>query len=111
VDAMKMYFFSWMETMKMSRPGRGTAVQQICQAAGCGDVNLMQQAFYNGQYKYHGAKVQHVVQADGIAYSFTCPIRDHDALVLCNSHMILMLSSVFIGGDINRPAVTVTDKA
>jgi len=25
--------------------------------------------------------------------------------------MILMLSSVFIGGDINRPAVTVTDKA
>jgi hypothetical protein len=25
--------------------------------------------------------------------------------------MILMLSSVFIGGDNNRPAVTVTDKA
>jgi hypothetical protein len=65
-----------------------------CQAAGCGDVNLMQRAFYNGHYKYHGTKVQHVVQADGIAYSFTCPIRNHDALVLRNSHMILMLSSV-----------------
>ena len=55
--------------------------------------------------------MQHVVQVDGIAYSFSCPIHNHDALVLCNSHMILMLSSVFIGGEINRPVVTVTDKA
>lgn len=104
-------FFTDGKPWKMTRPGRGTAVQQICQAAGCGDVNLMQRAFYNGHYKYHGAKVQHVVQADGIAYSFTCPIQNHDALVLRNSHMILMLSSVFISSDINRPAVTVTDKA
>jgi hypothetical protein len=71
----------------------------------------MQRAFYNGHYKYHGGKVQHVVQADGMAHSFTCPIKNHDALVLCNSSMILMLSSVFIGGDMSRLAVTVTDKA
>ncbi len=46
-----------------------------------------------------------------MAHSFTCPIRNHDALVLRNSSMILMLSNVFINGDLNRPAVTVTDKA
>jgi hypothetical protein len=71
----------------------------------------MQRAFYNGHYKYHGGKVQHVLQADGIVYSFTCPIHNHVALVLHNSTMHLMLSSLFIDGDQNRPAVTVTDKA
>jgi hypothetical protein len=71
----------------------------------------MQRAYYNGHYKYHGRKVQHVIQADGMAHSFTCPIRNHDALVLRNSSMILMLSSVFIGGDLNRPGITDTDKA
>jgi hypothetical protein len=104
-------FFADGKPWKMSQPGGGRAVRQICEAAGCGDVNLMQRAFYYGHYKYHGGKVQHVVQADGMAHSFTCPIRNHDALVLRNSAMILMLSSVFIGGNMNRLAVTVTDKA
>ncbi len=103
-------FFTDGKPWKMSHPGRGRAVRQICQAAGCGDVNLMQRAFYNGHYKYHGGKVQHVVQVDGMAYSFTCPNCNHNALVLHNSSMIVMLSSVFIGADINRPAVTVTEK-
>jgi hypothetical protein len=49
-------------------------VREICEAAGCGDVNLMQRAYYNGHYKYHGGKVQHVLQADGMAHSFMCPI-------------------------------------
>jgi hypothetical protein len=71
----------------------------------------MQRAYYNGHYKYHGGKVQHVLQADGMAHSFTCPICNHDALVLRNSAMLLMLSSVYINGDLNRPAITVTDKA
>ena len=66
----------------MSSLRRGQAARQICEAAGCGNVNLMQQAFYNGHNKYHGGKVQHVVQADGMAHSFTSPIRNHDALVL-----------------------------
>ena len=96
---------------KMSRPGRGQAVIQICEATGCGDVNLMQRACYNGHYKYHGRKVQHVVQADGMAHSFTYPIKSHDALVLRNFSMIIMLSSVFIGGDLNWPVITVTGKA
>jgi hypothetical protein len=69
---------------KMSCPGRGRAVREICLALGAADVNLMQRAFYNGHYKYHGGKVQHVLQADGIVYSFTCPIHNHDALILHN---------------------------
>jgi hypothetical protein len=56
----------------------------------------MQRAFYNGHNKYHGGKVQHVLQADGIVYSFTCPIHNHDALVLHNSTMHLMLSSYLL---------------
>jgi hypothetical protein len=71
----------------------------------------MQCAYYNGHYKYHGGKVQHVLKADGMALSFTCPIQNHDALVLHNSSMRVMLSNVFINGDLNRPAVPVTDKA
>ncbi len=54
--------------------------------------------------------MQHVLQADGIAHSFTCPLYDHDALELCNSSMILMLSSVLIGRDRNSPALIVTGK-
>jgi hypothetical protein len=55
--------------------------------------------------------VQHVLQADGMAHSFMCPIQNHDALVLHNSSMIMMLSAVYIGGHLDRPAITVTDKA
>jgi hypothetical protein len=54
----------------------------------------MQQAYYNHHYKYHVGKVQYVVQAHGMAYSFICPIRIHGALVLQNSSIILMLSSI-----------------
>ena len=85
----------------MSCPGRGRAVREICEATGVQDVNLMQQAFYNGHYKFHGGKVQHVLQADGMAHSFTCPIHNHDASVLRTSSMFLMLSNVYIDGDRN----------
>jgi len=91
---------------KMSQPGRGRAVREICEASGAQDVNLMQRA-----YKYHGGKVQQVLQADGMAHSFTCPIQNHVALVLRTSSMFLMLSDVYINGDWNRLAKTVTDKA
>jgi hypothetical protein len=43
-----------------------------------------------------------------MAHSFTCPIQNHDALVLRNSAMHLMLFSLLINGE---PALTVTDKA
>jgi hypothetical protein len=93
----------------MSRTGR--AVQEICLVLGAADVNLMQRAFYNGHCKYHSGKAQHVLQADEIVYIFTCPIHNHDALDLHKSTMHLMLSSPFIDGNLNWPAVTVVDKA
>lgn len=96
---------------RLSRPGKGRAVQELCAAAGTDDLNLMQRAYYNGHYKYHGAKVQHVLQADGMVHSFTCPIRNHDATVLRSSAMITMLSILYVDGDQNRPVKSVTDKA
>jgi hypothetical protein len=104
-------FFTDGKPWRMSRPGRGETVRQICEAAGCGDINLMQRAYYNGHYKYHGAKVQHVLQAGGMVYSFTCPIRNHDAMVLRNSAMHEMLCALYINGDPDRPVHVVTDKA
>ena len=67
---------------RLFRPGKGRAIQELCAAAGMDDLNLMQRAYYNGHYKYHGAKVQHVLQADGMVHSFTCPIQNHDTIVL-----------------------------
>jgi len=95
----------------LSQPGRGRAVQEIWEALGDQDVKLMQRTFYNGHYKYHGGKIQHVLQAYGMAHSFMCPIWNHDALVLRTSSMFLMLSALYINGDWNHLAKTVTDKA
>ncbi len=67
----------------------------LCKAAGTDDYNLMQRAYYNGHYKYHGADVQHALQAHGMVYSFTCPIRNYDAMVLWSSSMITQLSILF----------------
>jgi len=96
---------------QMSQLNKGQAVRELCAAAGTDDFNLMQHAYYNGHYKYHGAKVQHVLQADGMVYSFTCPIRNHDAMVLRSSSMIRQLSVLFVNDDPTRPVKTVTDKA
>lgn len=71
----------------------------------------MQQAFYNDHYGFAGAKVQHVLQADGMCYSFTCPLRRHDAMVLRESSMLTMLSLLYVNNDPLRPVKCVTDKA
>lgn len=42
-------------------------------------VNQIQQAFYNGHYKKHGAKIQHVILANGIVHAFPFSIREHDS--------------------------------
>jgi hypothetical protein len=73
-------------------------------------MNLMQRAYYNGHYKHHGVKVQHVLQADGMAHSFTCQICYQDALAFKKSSMILILSALYVNGDWNRPAIIITDK-
>ncbi len=61
-------FFADGKPWRMSHPGKGQAVRELCTAAGTDDFNLMQHAYYNGHYKYHRAKVQHVLQADGMVY-------------------------------------------
>ncbi len=74
-------------------------------------MNLVQQAYCNGHYGFCGAKVQHVLQADGSCYSFTCPLLWHDASVLYSSSMITMLSVLYVNNHHARPVKTVTDKA
>ncbi len=44
-------FFTDGKPWKMSRPGKGQAIHKIFKYAGCGDINLMQRAYYNGHYK------------------------------------------------------------
>jgi len=63
------------------------------------------------QWHFHGAKVQHVVQADGMVYGFVCPIRRHDLAVLQASSMLCMLSLLYVNDDLNHPVKAVTDKA
>jgi hypothetical protein len=89
-------FFTDGKPWKMARPGRGEAANAVVRAAGGDDANLVQQAYYNGHYGFVGAKVQHVLQADGMCYSFTWPLRRHDAMVLQASSMLTMLSVLFV---------------
>jgi hypothetical protein len=84
-------FFTDGKPWKTTRPDRGETVQALVAAVGGDDINLVQQAYYNGHYGFCGAKVQHVLQADGLCYSFTSPLRWHDASVLHSSSMITML--------------------
>jgi hypothetical protein len=95
----------------MARPGRGDASAALVRAAGGDDINLVQQAYYNVHYGFSGAKVQHILQPDGICYSFTCPLQWHDAMVLQESSMLTMLSVLYVNNDPLRPVKCVTDKA
>ncbi len=94
-----MLFFADGKPWKLSRPGIWEAAQAVAAAVGAEDVNLIQQAYYNGHYGFCGAKVQHVLQADGICCSFTCPLHRHDAMLLHNSSMVTMLSALYSKND------------
>jgi hypothetical protein len=104
-------FFTDRKLRKLCRPGSGCAAEALARAADGQDVNLVQQAYYNGHYGFSGGKVQHVLQADGMCYSFTCPLRFQDPLVLQQSSMLMMLSVLYANGDRNRPVKCITDKA
>jgi hypothetical protein len=92
-------FFTDGKPWKTTCTGRGETAQALVAAVGGDDINLVQQAYYNGHYGFCGAKVQHVLQADGLCYSFTCPLRRHDASLLRSSSMITMLSDLYINND------------
>jgi hypothetical protein len=95
----------------MAHPERGEAAQDSVRAVGGDEVNLVQQAYYNGHFGFCNGKVQHMLQADGMCYSFVSPLRRHDAMVLQSSGMITMLSVLYINNDPQRPVKTCTDKA
>jgi hypothetical protein len=68
-------FFTDGKPWKLAKPGTGDAAAALVRAAGGNEVNMVQQAFYNGHYGFAGAKAQHVLQADHMRYSFTCPLQ------------------------------------
>ncbi len=96
-------FFTDGKQWKMARPGRGDAAEALVRAVGGDDVY--------GHYGFCSGKVQHVLQADGICYSFVCPLRRHDTMVLQQSSMLTMLSVLFVNNDPARPVKMATDKA
>jgi hypothetical protein len=103
-------FFTDGKPWKMAQPGHGQAAKGLCRAVGGDYVNLVQQAYYNGHYGFCGRKVKYVLQADGMCYSFVCPLCWHDAMVFHSSSMVNMLSVFFVDGKPARPVKTITDK-
>jgi hypothetical protein len=61
-------FFMDGNPWKMARPGRRDAATALVGVAGGDDVNLVQQAYYNGHYGFVRAKAH---AANGMCYSFT----------------------------------------
>jgi hypothetical protein len=94
----------------MCKPGTGDATAARAAVVGANDIYLVQRA-YDGHYGFCGAKVQHVLQANGICYSFTCPLHCHDASVLQTSSMLTMLSVLHVNNDPLCPVKCCTDKA
>ena len=103
-------FFCDGKAWKTCRPGRGKEARRIIRSIGEEDVNLMQKAYYNGHYGFHGVKMQQMLQADGIRMTFNDSIRRHDSVVLHHSGMIPMISHLTIG-DEGRKAKVGADKA
>jgi hypothetical protein len=68
--------------------------------AGTQHLNLMQQMYYNGYYKVHFAKVQHLFQADGMVNSWSCPLRNHS-----KSGVLLMLTALCVYNNCNRQGI------
>ncbi len=79
---LDVLYYTDGKPVKMCRPGSGTATEALAIVSGGRDVNLFQEAYYFGHYGFGGGKVQHVLQAYGMCYSFICPLRFHNALVL-----------------------------
>jgi len=92
------------------RPGPGAYFQNIAHALHL-DVSQVQRAWYNGHYSHHGGKVQHVVFADAMVYTFLDSIRRHDAHVLRSSGVNVMLEQLFIDDPTNNMATVNTRPA
>ena len=71
----------------------------------------MQQIFYNGYYRVHGLKMQNIMFPDGIRLVHVESIQVHDSQLLQSSEFEVQLSTMFIDGDVNRPAQVYGDPA
>ena len=74
------------------------------------DVNLVQKAYCNGHYGFHGLKVSSVLQADGMRHAHAGSLRRHETFVLRTSKMIEMIAQLRIGSDQRVPKCS-SDKA
>ena len=95
-------------------PSHGDGAAALALACGLGyTVNLIQQAFYNGYYGFHGLKVQHLILGDSMVYCFAIDtIRRHDAAMFTQSSMPAQLSLLFCDHPLNTtPALVHTDQA
>ena len=93
---------------KFPKPGCGAAARNMAAAAGV-QLDDVQRSFYNRNYRGHGVKVQEVVFADGIKYSYCFSLRRHDSHVMVESGHSDMLSALFLSD--GSPAKCVTDQA
>ena len=104
-----------------SKPGSGMTAQQLAATvaahAGLGhNVNLVQRAHHNGNNWFHGAKVQHVLEVDGMVICCVSSIRVHDARLYRESTIEAQLSTLYVveaDGNPNpfRPAMVLGDLA
>ena len=62
------------------KPGGGQAARRMARRFNV-TVDDIQRSLYNRNYKGHGVKIQEIVFADGIKYSFGFSLRRHDNTV------------------------------
>jgi len=84
-----------------SKPGSGMAAEELAAKvaahAGQGyNVNLVQRAYYNGNYRLHGAKVQHLLEVDGVIICYVSSVRVHDARMYRESTVEAQLSTLYV---------------
>ena len=102
------FFFLDGKATKWTSPGNGAAAAAVAAANGA-HINLIQRAFYNGHYMFHGAKVQHLLALDGMLHSFAQPLRAHDSAVLAASDIEGQIALLDRAG--GKFALAVTDAA
>lgn len=82
------------------KPGTGEAVQRLSASLNM-HVDMVQEAYYNGYHKFHGLRVQHIIDASSMITCFATALRDGDSKVFVESGMKLQIASLFVNGDAN----------
>ena len=77
---------------------------------GDSDVNLVQKAYFDGHYGFHGLKVSAVLQADGISRTHAESLIQHDSVVLHKICMIEIISQLKVVS-VERTLKCSSDKA